>query len=176
LPRVILAKSESGILSVAGTMSGREIANTTGGVPHSSTTEDFTFTNEVSSVGDTHQTRRSASFSSPRRGVRGFRAGIGLRKIARRTLGIILLLFTVVLWTGSNFLASVSYPHAGQWLLTNGNLSSYSRTIRTQSLTSSPTSIQHSLPYRYSLYFSKLPILAATARLSHQQSAIGKAA
>jgi len=30
--------------------------------------------------------------------------------VARRTLGIALLLLTVFLWTLSNFLASVSYP------------------------------------------------------------------
>lgn len=38
----------------------------------------------------------------------GFRAGIGLHNVARRTLGILLLLVTVFLWTSSNFLASVS--------------------------------------------------------------------
>ncbi|OWO99277.1 hypothetical protein B2J93_1165 [Marssonina coronariae] len=37
---------------------------------------------------------------------RGFRAGVGMENIARRTLGILLLLVTVVLWTTSNFLAS----------------------------------------------------------------------
>ncbi|PBP21388.1 vacuolar membrane protein [Diplocarpon rosae] len=37
---------------------------------------------------------------------RGFRAGFGMENIARRTLGIFLLLVTVVLWTTSNFLAS----------------------------------------------------------------------
>ncbi|KAL3957386.1 hypothetical protein ACCO45_007964 [Purpureocillium lilacinum] len=37
---------------------------------------------------------------------RGFRARIGLAGIARRTLGICLLLLTVFLWTLSNFLAS----------------------------------------------------------------------
>ncbi|RDW94925.1 vacuolar membrane protein [Coleophoma crateriformis] len=36
----------------------------------------------------------------------GFRAGVGLENVARRTLGIILLLVTVFLWTASNFLAS----------------------------------------------------------------------
>lgn len=36
----------------------------------------------------------------------GFRAGVGLENVARRTLGIILLLITVILWTTSNFLAS----------------------------------------------------------------------
>jgi hypothetical protein len=38
---------------------------------------------------------------------RGFRAGVGLQNVARRTLGIFLLLVTVFLWTSSNFLASV---------------------------------------------------------------------
>ncbi len=43
----------------------------------------------------------------------GFRANVGLENIARRTLGIFLLLVTVFLWTASNFLASVSSrrPH-----------------------------------------------------------------
>lgn len=38
----------------------------------------------------------------------GFRESTGLQNVARRTLGIILLLITVILWTVSNFLASVS--------------------------------------------------------------------
>jgi len=50
--------------------------------------------------------RRPASSSSSAPKVIGFRARIGLEKVARRTLGIILLLITVFLWTGSNFLAS----------------------------------------------------------------------
>ena len=37
----------------------------------------------------------------------GFRASIGLAGIARRTLGISMLMVTVFLWTASNFLASV---------------------------------------------------------------------
>ncbi|KAH8599842.1 hypothetical protein B0O99DRAFT_475727, partial [Bisporella sp. PMI_857] len=37
---------------------------------------------------------------------KGFKAGLGLHNIARRTLGIFLLLVTVFLWTASNFLAS----------------------------------------------------------------------
>ncbi|KUJ22212.1 uncharacterized protein LY89DRAFT_396166 [Mollisia scopiformis] len=37
---------------------------------------------------------------------KGFRASAGLENVARRTLGIILLLTTVVLWTASNFLSS----------------------------------------------------------------------
>src|SRR5690349_9209329 len=39
------------------------------------------------------------------------RARMGLMGVARRTLGIILLLVTVFLWTASNFLASVSLSH-----------------------------------------------------------------
>lgn len=38
---------------------------------------------------------------------KGFRTSIGLGGVARRTLGICLLLVTVFLWTSSNFLASV---------------------------------------------------------------------
>ena len=41
----------------------------------------------------------------------GFRAGVGLEHVARRTIGIFLLLVTVFLWTASNFLASVSLVH-----------------------------------------------------------------
>ncbi len=37
----------------------------------------------------------------------GFRAVVGLENVARRTLGIAMLLTTVFLWTTSNFLASV---------------------------------------------------------------------
>lgn len=40
----------------------------------------------------------------------GFRASIGLAGMARRTLGISMLMVTVFLWTASNFLASVSCP------------------------------------------------------------------
>lgn len=45
------------------------------------------------------------SYSSPEKG--GLRARMGLSGVARRTLGISLLLVTVFLWTTSNFLASV---------------------------------------------------------------------
>ena len=37
----------------------------------------------------------------------GSRAGLKLSNVARRTLGIFLLLVTVFLWTASNFLSSV---------------------------------------------------------------------
>ena len=92
-------------------MSGGEIPGITGGMASPSTTESFTVADDVMSVADTHHTRRSVSSCRPSRGVRGFRAGIGLGNVARRTLGIILLLVTVILWTGSNFLASVSNLH-----------------------------------------------------------------
>lgn len=110
LPLMILAKPGSGIHFCRGTMNSREIRNTTGGVAPS-TTEDFSVADEEISVADTHHTSRSGSSCPPNRGVQGFRAGIGIKKVARRTLGIILLLVTVVLWTGSNFLASVSTPY-----------------------------------------------------------------
>ena len=50
---------------------------------------------------------RSASTATARTGT-SMRARFGLMGVARRTLGIILLLMTVILWTVSNFLASVS--------------------------------------------------------------------
>jgi hypothetical protein len=92
-------------------MSRREITSSTGGLTLPSMAEDFTIADEVMSVADTQHTRRSGSSCRPSKGVRGFRAGVGLGNVARRTLGIILLLVTVVLWTGSNFLASVSNPY-----------------------------------------------------------------
>ena len=51
-----------------------------------------------------------ASMASSRSALqpRGFRAGVGMQNLSRRLLGLILLLVTVFLWTGSNFLASVS--------------------------------------------------------------------
>jgi len=157
-------------------MSGREIPGIIGGLAPPSITEDFTVTDDVMSVADTHHTRRSGSSCRPGRGVRRFRAGIRLGNVARRTLGIILLLVTVVLWTGSNFLASVSDPHVYYYLLTNSNFSPFSRTTPTQSRTSSLTSIHHFLQYHYSRYFSESLTNMATARSRHQQSVIGKAA
>jgi hypothetical protein len=44
------------------------------------------------------------------KGSSSLRARLGLLGVARRTLGILLLLFTVFMWTLSNFLASVSFP------------------------------------------------------------------
>lgn len=37
----------------------------------------------------------------------GFRSSVGLGGVARRTLGISMLMVTVFLWTASNFMASV---------------------------------------------------------------------
>src|ERR1700684_3088484 len=56
-----------------------------------------------------HHDRPSMSSSRSALKPRGFRAGVGLQNVARRTLGILLLLVTVFLWTSSNFLASVGY-------------------------------------------------------------------
>jgi len=53
-----------------------------------------------------HYDRPSMSSSRSALNPRGFRAGVGLQNVARRTLGIFLLLVTVFLWTSSNFLAS----------------------------------------------------------------------
>ncbi|KAF4627000.1 hypothetical protein G7Y89_g11158 [Cudoniella acicularis] len=60
--------------------------------------EEFTLSTE-------RPLQRQMSSSGSQKGG-GFRAGVGLENVARRTLGIILLLVTVVLWTSSNFLAS----------------------------------------------------------------------
>jgi hypothetical protein len=151
-------------------MSGTDILGIPGGPAPPSMTEDFTVADEVMSVADTHHTQRSGSFCRPRRGARGFRAGVGLGNVARRTLGIILLLLTVVLWTGSNFLASVSRPHPDHYLSTNSKqFSPFSQTTLTQSRTSSHTSIHHFLRYHYSQYFSELPTNMAAARSRQQQ-------
>jgi len=60
-----------------------------------------------------HGVSRSSSLSA---GKGTLRDRLGLQGVARRTLGIILLLFTVLMWTLSNFLASVSVP--ADWRLT----------------------------------------------------------
>ena len=64
--------------------------------------------------------RRSASFTESVLNPQGFRAAVGLDNVARRTLGIFLLLVTVFLWTTSNFLASVGSPsiYRKKWPLT----------------------------------------------------------
>ena len=67
-----------------------------------------------------HYERPSMSSSRSALKPQGFRAGVGLENVARRTLGIFLLLVTVFLWTASNFLASVCfiYPKVKKELLT----------------------------------------------------------
>jgi solute carrier family 35 protein F5 len=62
---------------------------------------------EPASSSDVHHVRRSASTVRSNMKAGDFRSGLGLGGVARRTLGILLLLVTVFLWTGSNFLASV---------------------------------------------------------------------
>lgn len=85
-------------------MSGQEFVQ-------SSMTEDFTISDGLMSVADTHHPRRSLSSCRSVKGARGFQAGVRLGVVSRHTVGIILLLVTVFLWTGSNFLASVSNLH-----------------------------------------------------------------
>lgn len=52
------------------------------------------------------------SSTSQIRAVKSDRSNqVSIPKFARHTLGILLLLVTVVLWTASNFLASVGCPH-----------------------------------------------------------------
>jgi len=51
--------------------------------------------------------RVSMTSSRSKSSMKGFKVGLGLQNVARRTLGIFLLLVTVFLWTASNFLASV---------------------------------------------------------------------
>jgi solute carrier family 35 protein F5 len=71
-------------------------------------TEQFTISDELAPSIMGQRPRRSVSSSRASGKHAGFRASIGLGSVARRTLGIFLLLVTVFLWTGSNFLASVS--------------------------------------------------------------------
>jgi solute carrier family 35 protein F5 len=59
-------------------------------------------------AGFPEQQERNSISSTRSTKAQGFRAGVGLGHIARRSLGIFLLLVTVFLWTASNFLASVS--------------------------------------------------------------------
>lgn len=61
-------------------------------------------TSSLSSLGETTGSGSGSGSSSSRSGLR---AKLGLMGVARRTLGIVLLLLTVFLWTVSNFLASV---------------------------------------------------------------------
>lgn len=73
-------------------------------VPHM-VAEEFTIAMPQERTSAQHDRRSMSSVRSSK--IRGFRATVGLQKVARRTLGIFLLLVTVFLWTASNFLASV---------------------------------------------------------------------
>jgi solute carrier family 35 protein F5 len=57
--------------------------------------------------GEAHDQISMTSSQDLKHGV-GFKKGLGLEKVARRSLGLIMLTITVFLWTSSNFLASVS--------------------------------------------------------------------
>jgi hypothetical protein len=96
-----------------------------------------------------HRDRPSMCSSRSALKPRGFRAGVGLQNVARRTLGIFLLLVTVFLWTSSNFLASVCRYLPTTWAGADAS-STYSQTIHIRSHTSLHTSIHLSLPYRSS--------------------------
>jgi hypothetical protein len=75
-------------------------------VPVSSAVAEGFFVPQRRSSEQHDRLSRSSSRSAVK--PRGFRAGMGLQNVARRTLGIFLLFVTVFLWTSSNFLASVS--------------------------------------------------------------------
>lgn len=59
-----------------------------------------------SSITSLRSAGAATSSSPPRSGIHALTARLGLGGVARRTLGIALLLVTVFLWTTSNFLAS----------------------------------------------------------------------
>ncbi|PMD41427.1 hypothetical protein L207DRAFT_324526 [Hyaloscypha variabilis F] len=73
-------------------------------VPVSSAVAEGFFVPQRRSSEQHDRLSRSSSRSAVK--PRGFRAGMGLQNVARRTLGIFLLFVTVFLWTSSNFLAS----------------------------------------------------------------------
>lgn len=111
--------------------------------------EGFVFPRRRSSE---HHDRPSMSSSRSALKPRGFRAGVGLQNVARRTLGIFLLLVTVFLWTSSNFLASVSCHLSPVWACAD-QTSTSSQTTHIRSHTLLPSSIHPSLLYRLSPYF-----------------------
>jgi solute carrier family 35, member F5 len=71
---------------------------------------DIDLSASIASVARSNRSNRSTHSKSGR----GWRTKMGLGGVARRTLGIMLLLVTVFLWTASNFLASVSAPSRPQ--------------------------------------------------------------
>jgi hypothetical protein len=111
--------------------------------------EDFAFPRRRSSE---HHDRPSISSSRLALKPRGFRAGVGLQNVARRTLGIFLLLATVFLWTSSNFLASVSCLLSPVWVRAD-RTSTSSQTTHIRNHTLLLSLIHPSLPYRLSPYF-----------------------
>lgn len=80
--------------------------------------ESFDLVDDRLSVHRHERISMSSSLSrslKPKSGGGGFKKSVGLENVARRTLGIILLLATVFLWTSSNFLASVSCSGVKWW-------------------------------------------------------------
>jgi len=69
--------------------------------------ERFT-SDEPSLSAPSHHTRQSGSSIRSAAKSKGLRAHIGLETVARRTIGIVLLFITVLLFTASSFLGSVS--------------------------------------------------------------------
>jgi hypothetical protein len=131
-------------------------------------TEEFTVTDGSTSPAMLHELHRSSSSSRAIGKQQRFRAGLGVRGVARRTLGIFLLLVTVVLWTGSNFLASVSVRARGIPLFSaDSNDRPSLQMTPTPSHISSHTSTHHSLPYLCSQYFSESPINMGIVRFSN---------
>lgn len=98
--------------------------------------ESFDLADDTLSVHRNERLSMSSSLSrsrslKPKRGGGGFKKSVGLENVARRTLGIILLLATVFLWTSSNFLASVSCSRMEgvvEWMDANEMESTYSQT------------------------------------------------
>ncbi|KAG9236588.1 hypothetical protein BJ875DRAFT_217990 [Amylocarpus encephaloides] len=75
-------------------------------VPLAAAEEFGLVTDRLSPPSERAERLSMSSSRSLKHGGGSFRKGVGLENVARRTLGIILLLVTVFLWTSSNFLAS----------------------------------------------------------------------
>jgi hypothetical protein len=69
---------------------------------------EFRLSSERLMAPDESHDQTSMTFSQNLKSGGGFKKGLGLEKVARRSLGLIMLTITVFLWTSSNFLASVS--------------------------------------------------------------------
>lgn len=109
-------------------------------------TEHFSDRASEDRASEDHSQRSLPEEPNPK--VSGFRASTGLQNVARRTLGITLLLITVILWTVSNFLASVSDSVKLQKIRPLIVSSTYSRITHIQSHTLSPISTRLFLPFR----------------------------